>query len=45
MTLGYSATKRSPEKHQFAFGFSSLPSEDDDVIEGNDDTGVLDGNE
>lgn len=41
---GYSATKRSPTKHMFAFGQSSLPSSEDDVIDGDENNTVLDGN-
>lgn len=43
--LGYSAMKRSPQQHQFAFGQSSLPSTEDEVIDGDNADGILDGNE
>lgn len=45
MTLGYTASKRHPEQYAFAFGFSSLPSETDEVVDGDDANGILDGNE
>lgn len=45
MTMGYSATKRSPKEHLFAFGLSSLPDENDIVVDGDDPEGTLDGNE
>lgn len=44
MTLGYSATKREPKKHMFAFGLSSLPDAEDPVVDGDDSQGELDGN-
>lgn len=34
--LGYSAMKRSPQQHQFAFGQSSLPSAEDGILDGNE---------
>lgn len=43
--LSFTATKRSPEVHQFAYVFSSLPTPDDSTIEGNNSDGVVDGNE
>ncbi|ADD81015.1 gp017 [Rhodococcus phage ReqiPoco6] len=42
--LGYSAIKRSPEKHLFAFALSSLPNPDDVVIDGDSSEGEIDGN-
>lgn len=42
--LGYTAVKRSPTKHEFAFGFSDLPSANDVVIDGDSAEGELDGN-
>lgn len=45
MELIYSAEKRSPTAHQFAFAFASLPNDDSPKIDGNDLEGVLDGNE
>lgn len=42
--LSYTATKRSPEVYQFAFMVSSLPDPDDTVVDGNDSTGIVDGN-
>lgn len=44
MELRYTAVKRSPQEHKFAFAFNSLPDENAEKIDGNDDDGVLDGN-
>lgn len=41
----YAATKRSPSKHMFAFGITSMPSPEDVVVDGDDTSGTLDGNE
>lgn len=38
----YTATKRSTGKHEFAFMFSSNPSTEDAVIDGDDPQGVID---
>lgn len=43
--LGFSAMKRSPQLYKFAFGQSSLPSTEDEVIDGDNADGILDGNE
>lgn len=42
--LSYSAVKRSPEKHLFAFALSSLPNPDDAVVDGDNTEGEIDGN-
>ena len=44
MTLGFSARWRSPFKHIFAFGMSSLPSLEDPIVDGDDSDGDFDGN-
>ncbi|UVK63967.1 hypothetical protein SEA_VARDY_2 [Gordonia phage Vardy] len=44
MGLFIRATKQVGQKMYYAFIPSSLPSEEDEVIDGNDNTGVLDGN-
>lgn len=33
MELVYSAIKRTPTEHQFAFAFSSVPEEDESVVD------------
>ena len=44
MELMYSAEKKSPTAHQFAFAFASLPDDSSPKLDGNDPEGVLDGN-
>ncbi|QFP94884.1 hypothetical protein SEA_OHMYWARD_2 [Gordonia phage OhMyWard] len=44
MGLFIRATKRVDDKIYYAFIPSSLPSEEDEVIDGNDNTGILEGN-
>ena len=44
MELMYSAEKKSPTAHQFAFAFASLPDDNSPKVDGNEPEGVLDGN-
>ncbi|QPL14647.1 hypothetical protein SEA_SCHWARTZ33_2 [Gordonia phage Schwartz33] len=44
MGLYIKATKRTEEQASFAFILSSLPSTEDEVVDGNDTQGILDGN-
>lgn len=45
MELMYTAEKRTPKDHKFAFSFASLPDTEATVIDGNVDDGILDGND
>lgn len=41
----FTARKRSPDNYQYAYMQTSLPSPDDEIVEGNDPEGILDGND
>lgn len=44
MGLFIRAVRRVGDKYEYAFIPSSLPSTQDEVVEGNETTGILDGN-